>query len=168
MSDPAIPFGLSRETKIRIDREGRFWNEESPITHEALARSLAGWVDVDPESGRYILKNSVNWAFVTVEDAPLVVKVFDKTAAEVTISDGTTEPLDVATLRLDADDVPYCDVRGGKLPARFSRNAAYALLEDAQVEADGRVLVDGREVKRVPRGAGATRGPAADTAGATR
>jgi hypothetical protein len=158
MSEPAIPFGLSRETRIRIDRDGRFWNEESPITHEALARSLAGWVDVDPDSGRYILKNSVNWAFVTVEDAPLVVKSFDKNAAEVTISDGTTEPLDVATLRLDADDVPYCDVRGGKLPARFSRSAAYALLEDAKVEDDGRVLVAGREVRRVARGAGGQRG----------
>jgi hypothetical protein len=157
MTDPAIPFGLTRETRIRIDRDGRFWNEESPITHEALARSLAGWVDVDPESGRYILRNSVNWAFVTVEDAPLVVKAYDRGAAEVTLSDGATEPLDVATLRLDADDVPYCDVRGGKLPARFSRNAAYALLEDARVEADGRVLVDGREVRRVARGAGAAR-----------
>jgi hypothetical protein len=159
MSEPALPFGLSRETKIRIDRDGRFWNEESPITHEALARSLAGWVDVDPESGRYILRNSVNWAFVTVEDAPLVVKAFDRNAAEVTISDGATEPLDLATLRLDADDVPYCDVRGGKLPARFSRSAAYALLEDAKLEDDGRVLVDGREVRRVPRGEGGKRTP---------
>ena len=157
MSDPAIPFGLSRETMIRIDRDGRFWTEESPITHEALARSLAGWVDVDPESGRYILKNSVNWAFVTVEDAPLVVRAFDREGTQVTLSDGTTEALDAATLRLDTDDVPYCDVRGGKLPARFSRSAAYALLEDAKLEDDGRVLVGGREVRRVPRGEGGRR-----------
>ena len=157
MSEPGVPFGLTRETKIRIDRDGRFWNEESPITHEALARSLAGWVDVDPESGRYILKNSVNWAFVTVEDAPLVVKAYDPASHEVTLSDGATEPLDLASLRLEPDDVPYCDVRGGKLPARFGRSAAYALLEGAQVEADGRVLVLGREVRRVARGEGARR-----------
>jgi hypothetical protein len=158
MSETGVPFGLSRETRIRIDRDGRFWNEESLITHEALARSLAGWVDIDPESGRYILKNSVNWAFVTVEDAPLVVRSFARTPApEVTLSDGTSEPLDLATLRLDADDVPYCDVRGGKLPARFTRSAAYALLEPARLEADGRVFVDSREVPRVPRGEGARR-----------
>jgi len=152
----APPFKLSRETKIRIDRDGRFWNEESPITHEALARSLAEWVDVDPETGRYILKNSVNWAFVTVEDAPLVVRALLPERL-LALSDGTAEKLDWATLRLDADDVPYCDVRGGKLPARFGRSAAYALLENARVEPDGRVFVDEHEVRRVARGEGAKR-----------
>jgi hypothetical protein len=157
MSEPAPPpFQLTRETKIRIDREGRFWNEESPITHEALSRALASWVDIDPESGRYILKNSVNWAFVTVEDAPLVVRAL-LPGPQVVLSDGASEPLDLASLRLDGDDVPYCDVRAGKLPARFSRNAAYALLADARLEPDGRVYVDGREVARVPRGEGARR-----------
>jgi uncharacterized protein len=152
------PFKLSRETKIRIDRDGRFWNEESLITHESLARSLAGWIDVDPESGRYILRNAVNWAFVTVEDAPLVVRSFTRSPAPaIVLSDGATEPLDVASLRIDGDDVPYCDARGGKLPARFSRQAAYALLEHAQVEKDGRVIVDGREIQRVARGEGARR-----------
>jgi hypothetical protein len=152
----APPFQLSRETKIRIDRDGRFWNEGTLIVHEALSRSLAGWVDIDPESGRYILKNSVNWAFVTVEDAPLVVRALLPERL-LALSDGTMEGLDIATLRLDADDVPYCDVRGGKLPARFGRTAAYALLENARVEDDGRVFVDDREIPRVPRGEGGKR-----------
>ncbi len=152
---PAAPFVLSRETKIRIDRDGRFWNEGAEITHEALVRSLAGWVDIDPESGRYILKNSVNWAFVTVDDAPLVVRSLLPERL-LALSDGTLEPLDLKTLRIDEDDVPYCDVRGGKLPARFGRTAAYALLENARIEDDGRrVYVDDREVPRVARGAGA-------------
>ena len=153
----APPFPLTRETKIVVDRDGRFWNEGSLIVHEALSRSLAGWLDVDPESGRYILKNSVNWAFVTVEDAPLVVRAYTPATRELVLSDGAVEALDVASLRIDADDVPYCDVRGGKLPARFGRTAAYALLEDARVEADGRVFVDDREVARVARGEGARR-----------
>jgi hypothetical protein len=154
----APPFPLSRETKIVIDREGRFWNEGSQIVHDALVKSLAGWVDVDPESGRYILKNSVNWAFVTVEDAPLIVRAYDPGEGTIVTSDGAVEALDVASLRLDEDDVPYCDVRGGKLPARFGRTAAYALLERAKVEDDGkRVEVLGRVVPRVARGEGGKR-----------
>jgi uncharacterized protein len=161
MTDAAPPFQLSRETRIRIDREGRFWHEQDPITHEALAKSLASWVDIDPDSGRYILKNSVNWAFVTVDDTPLVVRSLD--GDDVILSDGVREPLDVSSLRIDGEDVPYCDVRGGKIPARFGRNAAYALLKDATVGADGQVIVKvgSHEVRprRVAVGEGGKRRP---------
>jgi hypothetical protein len=146
---PPLPFGLSRETRIRIDQEGRFFHEDDPITHEALARSLAGWVDVDPESGRYILKNGVNWAFVTVEDTPLVVKRFYPEEDEVLVNDGEVEKLDWSTLTVSDDDVPYVRVRGGKLPARFSRQAAYSLLEGTRVDADGTVW---RGERKLPRG----------------
>jgi uncharacterized protein len=154
-----LPFGLSRETRIRIDREGRFFHEDDLIVHEALWHSLASWVDVDPESGRYILKNNINWAFVTVDDTPLVVKRYFPDDAHVLVTDGTSEPLDLATLTLDASDVPYCRVRGGKLPARFSRQAAYSLLENARIDPDGSVYLGER---KIPRG-----GPVHPTAAAT-
>ena len=144
---PALPFGLSRETRIRIDKEGRFFHEDDLITHEALWRALAGWVDVDPESGRYILKNDINWAFVAVEDTPLVVKrLYDET---ILLTDGSEEPLDWASLSVSDDDVPYVRVRGGKLPARFSRQAAYTFLEKARTDEQGG-LWHGEH--RVPRG----------------
>jgi hypothetical protein len=158
------PFPLSRETRIRIDRDGRFFHEDDPITHDTLTRALASWVDVDPDTGRYILRNSVNWAYVTVEDAPLVVHSLTATPdgdVLLALSDGTTEALDPNTLRLDADDVPYCDVRRGALPARFTRPARFALLDLARVDDAGRTFVRTRagelEVPRVPRGEGARR-----------
>lgn len=154
--EPAPPFTLSRETRIRVDREGRFWHENDLITHEALWQSLAGWIGVDPATGRYKLENSVNWAFVTVEDAPLVVRAL-RPDLKVRLTDGQEEDLDLASLRLDDDDVPYCDVRGGTLPARFSRHAAYALLEQATVDDDGDIWIAGRKIPRVPRGEGARR-----------
>jgi hypothetical protein len=145
---PALPFGLSRETRIRIDKEGRFHHEDDLITHEALARSLAGWVDVDAESGRYILRNDINWAFVTVDDTPLVVKRFYEDD-RLLLTDGTEEPLDWASLTVSDDDIPYVRVRSGKLPARFSRQAAYSFLEKARTDEQG-ALWHGEH--RVPRG----------------
>ena len=145
----APPFPLTRETKIVVDRDGRFWNEGSLIVHEALSRSLAGWLDVDPESGRYILRNDINWAFITVDDAPLIARAaaVDGERVLLSLSDGTTEPLDVETLRLEPGDVPYCDVRGGKLPAKLLPGAAFVVLD----------WLGEREVRRVVSGAGKTR-----------
>ena len=148
MADDAPPFPFSRETDIRIDAEGRFWHEGTPVTHERLARALASWIDVDPESGRYILKNALQWCFIRVDDAPIVVRsaAASEGAFELSLSDGTTETLDPGTLVLRGD-IPYCRVRGGKLPARFSPQAAFVLLERV-VERDGAPFLQlgGREL----------------------
>jgi len=126
-----LPFGWSRETTIRIDREGRFWHEGQRFEHPGLAKAFASWIDVDPESGRYILRNSIHWVFIAADDAPLVVTETrpDGDGLTLVLTDGTTEPLATETLRIDEDDVPYVDVRDGKLPARFSRRAAFELGE---------------------------------------
>ncbi|HWN91044.1 MAG TPA: DUF1285 domain-containing protein, partial [Verrucomicrobiae bacterium] len=44
--------------------------------------------------------------------------------------------LDPETLRLGEGDVPYCRVKGGAFEARFSRAAAYQLLERLEPYAD--------------------------------
>ena len=137
---------FTRESKIRIDREGRFWHDGSRVEHPGLARAFAQWIDVDPTSGRYILKNEVDWCFVEVEDAPLVVRQVEP-GLTLYLSDESRERLDERTLRLADDDVPYCDVRGGKLPARFSREAATTLLDALGDRA--------AKLPRVPRGQGA-------------
>ena len=155
MSDPP-PFPLSRETRIRLDKDGVFWVEGQRLGHPGLQEAFARWIGVDPETGRYILSNAINWAFLTVEDAPYLVRGIDADGV-LTLSDGTTEPLDARTLRIDEDDVPYCDVKGGKMPARFAKAAAIALLDGARVAADG--LYRGEQkIRRVARGEGARRG----------
>ncbi|HKA90833.1 MAG TPA: hypothetical protein VKE22_24390 [Haliangiales bacterium] len=151
----APPFPLSRETRIRLDRDGVFWSEGQRLGHPGLQRAFARWIDVDPETGRYILKNDVNWAFLTVDDAPYVVRGIDANGL-LALSDDSVEPLDPATLRIDDDDVPYCDVKGGRMPARFAHAAAFALLDRARVGPDGVYLGD-RRIPRVPRGEGGRR-----------
>lgn len=166
MSDtwPPASFPFSPESSLRVDKEGAFWHEGQRFEHAALAEAFARWVSVDPETGRYILKNDISWCYLTVEDAPLVVRGVSEGAGGdlyLTLSDGTTEVLDLATLRVDEDDVPYCDVRRGLLPARFLRSAAFALLDRARASGPGSYVlsVGGRDVPlcRVPRGEGARR-----------
>jgi hypothetical protein len=141
VADEPPPFPFSRETDIRIDVDGRFWHEGTPVTHERLARALASWIDVEPESGRYILKNELQWCYIRVDDAPLVVRSAAPAgdSLELSLSDGTRERLDPGSLRLRGD-VPYCRVRGGRLPARFSPQAAFVLLEQVVVEGGRLVL----------------------------
>jgi uncharacterized protein len=151
MSD-APPFKLTRETTIRIDEQGNFWHDGQPVTHPGLAHAFASWVDVDPESGRWILRNDINWCFVTVDDAPLVARSAAVEGDDIVLrlSDGSSERLDAATLRLEPGDVPYCDVRGGRIPARLLPGAAYTVL-DWLGERQG-------EVRRVAAGEGRRRG----------
>jgi hypothetical protein len=149
--DVARPFVFSRESKIRIDREGRFWHDGERVEHEGLARAFAQWVRWDEESQRYKLENDWDWCWITVEDAPLVVRsisVSDDGSVLLSLSDGTTETLDLATLRVDRQDVPYCTVRNGTLDARFLQAASFALLEHAEPDGNGWALVLGS--KRVP------------------
>ena len=162
-STPEPPFRFTRESRIRIDRDGYVWHEGEKVVHDKLARALASWVAIDPETDRYILKNTLDWCFITVDDAPLVVRSVTVASAEridLELSDGSIEPLDVATLRVDADDVPYCEVRNRTLPARFSRNASFTLFEQAaSADETGNVafVQGGRRipVRRVNRGEGA-------------
>jgi hypothetical protein len=162
MAEPALPSRppWTRESTIRIDRDGRFWHAGAPVTHPGLARAFAQWIATDPETGRYILKNPIDWCFITVDDAPLCVRAIEPDAAGglvLQLSDDSREPLDPASLRIDEDDVPYCHVHAGTLPARFSSQAAFALLE--RVDDAGALEVAGRSypLRRVARGQGAAR-----------
>ncbi|MEI8254374.1 MAG: hypothetical protein WCJ30_01745, partial [Deltaproteobacteria bacterium] len=149
-----------RESRIRIDRDGHVWHEGEKIAHENLARGLARWLAIDPGTDRYVMRNALDWCFVSVDDAPLVVRTVRPVpdgeggwkGFDLELSDASVERLDPATLRIDADDVPYCDVRGGTLPARFGRHAAFVLLEHATTHQGGLAAI-----RRVGRGEGAPR-----------
>ena len=138
-------FRFSRETDIRLDRHGRFWHEGTRVTHPRLARALASWIDIDPDSGRYILRNAVQWCFFQVEDTPFVVRSArsEPDGFILTLSGGSEEPLDIATLHT-RDDVLYCRVKHGRFPARFTSEAATTILDHAEPASGGLELLIGR------------------------
>ena len=57
-----------RQSGIRIDREGTFWHEGNPVTHEGLKAALFRWLDVLPD-GRTVLRlDDARYANVDVAD----------------------------------------------------------------------------------------------------
>lgn len=126
---------FTRESTIRRNAEGRWFHDGEPVDQEAIERAFDRWIDL-AEDGRFILKNSVNWAYVEIEGAPLFVRAiqFFEDRAVVSLSDDTEEELAVSTLRQDAAGALYCDARGGRMAAKFSRGAQASLA--AVVEED--------------------------------
>ncbi len=138
--DPAemLKRGFTRETKIRRDRKGHWFDGEEAITHPRLVQRLDAWIDRAPD-GRFCLSNEINWAFVHIEGPPYVVRAvrFEGETPWLSLSGGREEALDESSLRLDPHDALWCDVRGGRVPARFERNAMHQLATLMEEDEEG-------------------------------
>lgn len=135
------PEGRTRETAIRRDARGRWWNGADAITHPLLTRAFDAWIE-RADDGRYCLKNDVNWAYVAIEGAPFFVRAcrLGPAGAELELSDGTRERLDPSTLLEDAEGALYCRVKGGRFLARLDAHAAMQLGEALDERLEGLVL----------------------------
>jgi len=140
---------------LRIDKEGRWFFQDEEITHRKTYLLFSQNLTRD-ESGRTILRIGQEQCLVEVEDAPFVVKSLDFVLSDggelksiwLILNDETREQLDQATLRIGAENVPYCRVRGGKFEARFSRGAYQLLLPYIQQEGKTSrffIHIDGKE-----------------------
>lgn len=124
----APPPGTSRESTIRLDRDGRFWHDGGLVSNEALASALHSWIARHPEDGRYILTNGYDWTYFVVEDAPysvLSVRI-EPEGIWVRLSDGSEQPLEPEGMRTGSDGALYVRVKGG-FEAKFSRHAQASL-----------------------------------------
>ncbi len=140
--------GLTRETKIRRDRHGQWFDDDVAIEHDNLARSFDGWIDRAPD-GRFCLSNNINWAFVAIAGAPYVVRSI-AIADPITLhlSGDRHEPLDPGSLRLDPHDAMWCDVREGRVPARFSSHALHQLGDLLDEDSEGLyLLIAGHKIR---------------------
>jgi hypothetical protein len=123
--------------RLRIDRDGGWLHEGEEVSHEGILASLRQGLQVDV-AGHFLLIGLVRVP-VEVEDAPFAVVRFeeDGNGFALWLNDGGREALDPASLRLLAGDVPYCRVKDGRFEARFSRAAAWQLLQHVEVESQG-------------------------------
>lgn len=153
MVDPASMLqGRTRETKIRRDAEGRWFNDGVELTHPLLKQAFDRWLIRAPDgSGRYCLSNDINWAYVAVEGAPRFVRKVSMTdgGVRLTLSDESEVPLDPSTLRQTADGALYCTVQDG-LVARFDRHAMMQLASQIEEDEAGVYLALGSEIVRPP------------------
>src|SRR5580692_1501771 len=88
------PDGLSRESTLRLDRQGRFWHDGERVEHAGLAAALRSWIGRHPDDGRYHLTIGYAWTYFTVEDAPYSVFSLRIEPFRVILhlDDGTEEP----------------------------------------------------------------------------
>jgi len=123
--------------KLRIDRDGDWYDDDVQVTHPGILANLRGNLRKDEEG--YFLQTRVRIPIV-VDDAPWVVTRVEPRGERlhVVLNDGSEAAVDATTLRLGHGDVPYCRVKGD-FDARFSRAATFQLLTLAEYdEATGR------------------------------
>lgn len=149
MDDPGLLLqGRTRETKIRRDAEGRWYNDGVRIVHPLLTRAFDQWLVRAPDgSGRFCLSNDINWAFVEIEGAPRFVRSVKEHGSVLVLSDDREIPLDPSALRQGPDGALYVDTPGG-LVARFDRHAMMQLEELVREDEHGVFLeIDGRTIR---------------------
>lgn len=135
----SLPPGLSRETTIRRDAEGQWFHDGEPVTNRAVARAFDRWLE-RADDGRWILKNSVNWAYIDLEGPAFFVRRgwIAEEGVELELRGGRRVPLDPATLAHDEEGRMRCRVDG--LLAVFERSAMLDLAEHLDEEAGGWIL----------------------------
>ena len=150
--DPAqFLQGRTRETKIRRDARGRWFNGQDPIKHPNLTRSFDSWID-RAEDGRFCLSNAINWAYVEIEGPAYFVKDAESTADGIglVLSGDVRERLDPVTLHQGPEGALWCAVREGRCPARFDNHAMSKLSESIGEDDGGVYVLVGEQKVRPP------------------
>jgi hypothetical protein len=147
MDPSSFLSGRSRETTIRRDALGRWFSDGEPLDQPNLTRAFDRWID-RAEDGRYCLRNDINWAYIELEGPPLFVRAVrlePDGAVWLTLSDDSSERLEVASLRQGSDGALYCDARPSRLSARFERHAMQQLEPVLKEDAQGVYLALGEQ-----------------------
>ena len=132
-------FTAIHSGRIRFAKDGRWYCDDEPIANAAICRLYARTMTIGPD-GRARLELGEDRAAVEIEDTPWVVTSVEGDARQgftVVLNDETREPLDLGSLRLSREHVPYCRVKDRRVEARFLRTAWYELVRHAEPGADG-------------------------------
>jgi hypothetical protein len=136
---------------ITFGRDGRWYCDGEAIANRAICRLYARSMTIDSD-GTARLQFGEDRATVRLEDTPWVVVGLDGTSEhgfQVRLNDDSTEPLDLATLRVGPDHVLYCRVKA-RHEARFLRPAYYALMRHVEPCEGGGLLRAGAVSVRLP------------------
>jgi hypothetical protein len=132
---PLAPFGLV------LHHDGRFTHEGHPIRHARLRAAFERGVRWLPAERKFVVQLGRFRGEIEVEEAAFFVRAVDVPRGAIALSDGTAEPLDVASLRASPiDGALLCTVKRTEaehgLAARFLPAAQAELLLAAE-EAEG-------------------------------
>jgi hypothetical protein len=148
---PLAPFGLV------LHHDGRWTHEGQPILHRRLREHFDRSVKYLPDDRKFVVTLRYFRGEIVVEEAAFFVRAIDLASGEIALSDGTREPLDVASLHLSPrDGALLCRVKrtlaADGLLARFLHGPQAELLAALEPEAagDGYLLAIGGRRERVP------------------
>lgn len=131
---------------MRIDRNGTWYYQNSPIGRIALAKLFSTVLRRD-EEGTYWLTTLVENGRIEVEDVPFIAVeltregvgkdqvVWFRTNLDDTVTLGPAHPLRMAPVKGDGEPAPYIRVRAN-LEARLARSVYYHLIELCEPAAD--------------------------------
>ena len=130
MEFPAVPCD------IWIDKEGIWYYRGAEMFRRDIVRLFYKHLTRDP-SGKYLIEMDDDRCYVGVEDKAYVVKAVyclesEKGSGEgiyLLLSDDDLEELDMETLRIDENNIPYCWVKNRQFEARFSKPSYYQLAQ---------------------------------------
>ena len=120
---------------IRIDKDGVWYYQGVEMIRKDIVNYFYENLKRD-EYGRYLIEIKDDRCYLEVEDTAFVVKEVRRSAAtekgaedffSLLLSDDTSERLDLETLHIGTDDIPYCEVKGRQFEARISRPAYYQI-----------------------------------------
>lgn len=144
------PEGRSRESKIRLDGEGKFFDNGEYVEHAKLQQALHTWIGRHPDDGRFILTNGYDWTYFTVDDVPFYVRAIREQDGEaiLVLSDGTEEPLDPKTVTMGERGDLYLEIahpsadkaKAGPFRAKLTRHAQ-TQLEPFLSQNDGKAVL---------------------------
>jgi hypothetical protein len=136
---------------IQVDAEGRMSHHGAPLIHPGILELI--YESVHLEDGLYVLRMGKQVCQLEVEDTFFVVARAELAgeAVTLTLSDGSRETMDPASLWIGAGEVLYCLVKQGRFPARLLRPAYYQVAELVAEGPEGFALELGGRRHPLPR-----------------
>ena len=129
----------NKEIKYRflIDKRGNWFQDGIKIQHRITYLYNNKLLKRDGK-GKYYLDEGSGKLYIKVEDTPFVVKMVDKRSDgfHIILNDETQEKLDLNTLSINNENIPYAKVKNGEFDARFTRPAYYEFMKDLIREDD--------------------------------
>jgi hypothetical protein len=133
-TEPMTEQHQNESPEIRIDRDGVWYFRKMEMTRKEIVQYFYQHLRRDSQ-GHYQIELGGEHCPVQVDDVPYIIRnvssgftgVDERPCMVISLSDGSFEELNLETIWIGENNVPYCSVKKGGQEARFSRQAFYQL-----------------------------------------
>jgi len=127
-----------RDCHIRIDREGNWFYNNSPITNKNVCLYFSRHIAKDNQ-GKYLLQTKNQLLPLEVEDTPFIIKhciIINSIPPKfnVSLNDKTEETVAWDNIWLKDERHIYCLIKDGVFEARFNRDSQFELGDRLQFD----------------------------------